>query len=192
MKKLFWVTLLLFLLISSAFSQTSKEILIYDGEKEGSDLASIGFWASPDGCKAEEVEGVAFSGKKSIKIHFVWTSWWAGMGINFTKWDLNNTSKILDLSQFNTLEFYIKAEKSDNYNLLITLVEAPINSNEKEKYSGKFTITGGVSTSWTKISVPLKSFSDVDLKRIWGMSIEVSGTPAGDATLYVDDIRFVK
>ncbi|HOJ92065.1 MAG TPA: hypothetical protein PKW23_00170 [Dictyoglomaceae bacterium] len=191
MKKLFWVALLLSLLISSTFSQTSKEILIYDGEKEESNLSSLGFWAAPEGCKVEEVEGIAFSGKKSIKIYFVWTSWWAGMGINFTKWDLNNTSKIFDLSQFNSLEFYIKAEKSDNYNLLITLVEAPTKANEEEKYSEKFTITGGVSTSWTKISVPLKSFT-VDLKRIWGMSIEVSGAPAGDTILYVDDIKFVK
>jgi len=51
---------------------------------------------------------------------------------------------------------------------------------------------GGVPTQWTKVSIPLKSFVTVDKKRIWGMSIEVTGIPEGKAVLYVDNIKFVK
>jgi hypothetical protein len=192
MKRFLRVSILFLMLVTLIFSQTNNVLLIYDGESDNSNLSSLGFWVAPEGCKAEEVEGIAYSGKRSIKISFVWESWWAGMGINFAKWNFDNKDKIIDLSQYKTLEFYIKSEKADNYNLLITLAEAPKEKGGKEFYSEKYTITGGVPTSWTKISIPLKSFVTVDLKRIWGMSIEVSGVPSGKTVLYVDDIKFVR
>lgn len=192
MKRLFLLFVFSILLISLIFSQDLREILIYDGESENTNLASLGYWVAPEGCKAEEVEGISYTGKKCIRINFVWNSWWAGMGINFTKWDFDNQNRIFDLSQFKALEFYIRADKVDNYSLLVTLVEAPSEKGGKEFYSEKYTITGGVPTSWTKISVPLRAFVTVDKKRIWGMSIEVTSIPEGNITLYVDDIRFVK
>lgn len=192
MKKLVLCFAMLILLISFAFSQSSKEIVIYDGETETTNLSSLGYWVAPEGCKVEEVEGLSYAGKKCLKINFVWSSWWAGMGINFAKWNFADKSRILDVSQFKALEFYIRAEKTDNYNLLVTLVEAPSEEGGKEFYSEKYTITGGVPTKWTKISVPLKSFVTVDKRKIWGMSIEVTGIPEGNTVLYVDDIKFVK
>lgn len=192
MKRLGLFFVILFLLISFSFSQTLKEIVIYDGENENTNLSSLGYWVAPDGCKVEEVEGISYSGKKCLRVNFVWNSWWAGMGINFAKWNFDDKNRILDLSQFKALEFYIRTEKSDNYNLLVTLVEAPSEKGGKEFYSEKYTITGGIPTKWTKISIPLKSFVTVDKKRIWGMSIEVTGIPEGKTILYIDDIKFIK
>ena len=192
MKRVILIGFIFLLLLTISFSQSVKEILIYDGESENTNLSALGYWVAPEGCKVEEVEGVAYSGNKCLKINFVWNSWWAGMGINFAKWNFDAKDKILDLSNYKALEFYIRAEKTGDYNLLVTIVEAPAQKDGKEFYSEKYTITGGVPTQWTKISVPLKSFDTVDKKRIWGISIEVTGVPEGNTTLYVDEIKFVK
>ncbi|ACK42860.1 MULTISPECIES: hypothetical protein [Dictyoglomus] len=192
MKKVVLISLISLLLLTVSFSQSVKEIVIYDGETENTNLSALGYWIAPEGCKVEEMEGIAYSGKKCLKIDFVWNSWWAGMGINFAKWNFEDKDKILDLSNYKALEFYIRAEKLDNYNLLVTIVEAPAQKDGKEFYSEKYTVMGGVPTQWTKVSIPLKSFVTVDKKRIWGMSIEVTGIPEGKAVLYVDNIKFVK
>ncbi len=192
MKRLVLISLISLLLLTLSFSQSVKEIVIYNGETENTNLSALGYWVAPESCKVEEIEGIAYSGKKCLKIDFVWNSWWAGMGINFAKWNFEAKDRILDLSNYKAIEFYIRAEKLDNYNLLVTIVEAPAQKNGKEFYSEKYTLTGGVPTQWTKISIPLKSFVTVDKKRIWGMSIEVTGIPEGKAILYVDDVKFVK
>ncbi|MEN2984903.1 MAG: hypothetical protein ABDH25_07775 [Dictyoglomaceae bacterium] len=112
------------------------------------------------------------------------------MGLNWAKWNIKD--KVFDLSNFDTLELWIKAETENTVTLLLTLAQAPESPEGKEKYSDKATISGGIPNTWTKISVPLSVFKGIDLKRIWGMSIEVTGIPAGELTLYVDDISFLK
>lgn len=191
MKKLSILVLLTTLLISILWGQVSSgKLLIYDGEKEDTSLSSIGFWVSPEGCKAEEIKNIAHFGEKSIKVYFKWNSWWAGMGLNWAKW--SDKDKIFDLSNFDKLELWIKAESENNVTLLLTLAQAPKVSEEKEKYSDKVTISSGIPTSWTRFSIPLSQFKGIDLKRIWGMSVEVTGLPQGELTFYVDDIVFLK
>ncbi len=191
MKKLSVLILLTILLVSILWGQvSSKTLLVYDGEKENTNLSSIGFWVAPEGCKAEEIKNIAHSGEKSIKVYFKWNSWWAGMGLNWAKW--SNKDRIFDLSDFNKLEFWVKAESENTITFLLTLAQAPEAPEEKEKYSDKVTISGGIPTSWTKVSIPLSLFKGIDLKKIWGMSIEVTGAPQGELIFYVDDIVFLK
>lgn len=191
MKRLVYVLTILLLVFAISFSQTKDVITVYDGETEATNLSAVGKWIAPEGCKIEETSELAYSGKNSIKVYFTWSAWWAGMGINFANWNLES-GKVYDLSQYKSLEFYIYPKGEVPGKLMITLVEAPKEASGKSIYSAKYDLPLLTPNKWNKVTVPLKSIIGVDLKRIWEMTIEVTGTPSGEFVLYVDDISFVK
>lgn len=191
MKRLVYLISILILLITFSFSQTQDMLLIYDGESESTNLSALGKWIAPEGCKYEETNEIYHSGSKSIKVYFIWSSWWAGMGINFANWKFES-SKIFDLSDYKNLEFWVFPKGEVPGRLMITLVEAPTDPSGKSIYSAKYDLPILTPNKWTKVSVPLKSVIGVNLKRIWEMTIEITGTPSGEFVLYLDDIVFVK
>jgi hypothetical protein len=92
----------------------------------------------------------------------------------------------------NTLVLYVQGKVDNVAGPLYVTLEDSLGNTGTVNYDDAKAV---VSTTWLEWKIPLSRFSKVTATKIKKMSIGVSrasGTPGGNGTIYVDDIRVVK
>jgi hypothetical protein len=174
--------------ISSEIMISKPKYIVYDGETSTTNYSSGGGWAAPTGSTLREVTTEYNSYNHSLELSLTWDNWWGGAGYNWAGWWQQN--KILNLNQFESVEFWIKvssipANAKINFQLKDS-TNALTNEIDIIPYLGSNYI--GV---WKKVEIPLTEFSGIDFSKVWEIQIGVTGVQTGNALLYIDDIGFV-
>ncbi len=174
--------------ISSEIMITKPKYIVYDGETSTTNYSSGGGWAAPTGSTLREVTTEYNSYNHSLELSLTWDNWWGGAGYNWAGWWQQN--KILNLNQFESVEFWIKVSSIPaNAKINFQLKDSTnVVTNEIDiiPYLGSNYI--GV---WKKVEIPLTEFSGIDFSKVWEIQIGVTGVQTGNALLYIDDIAFV-
>jgi hypothetical protein len=146
----------------------------YMGDKNGSSITFDDNWrVNP------------YQGTKCIKITTDKSETWRGMYILYSgMWNatVNEDTKLADLSQYDKLEFYARADVKASDPYLINEVGVGAGDKIEDKRSEAFVEVG---PNWKKYTINLKG---MNLKTVNSLIFFV--LPTG--TLYVDEIRFIR
>ncbi|MBX9852852.1 MAG: hypothetical protein K2X86_14000 [Cytophagaceae bacterium] len=144
------------------------------GEKNGTSLKLDDAWKTNP-----------YKGEKCIKFAVDNSENWRGIHIQFTgAWNvsLDEKTKLADLTGYDKLEFYARAETKDNSIYVLPEIGVGGGGGAEDKKNDTFIEIG---PEWGKHTLSLKG---MDLKRMNTLLYMV--LPEG--TLYMDEIRFVK
>ncbi|MFM7024324.1 MAG: hypothetical protein ACKOXB_15235 [Flavobacteriales bacterium] len=147
-----------------------------------------GFMGEKNG-ESMKIESVCkdkpYKGENCVKIVTTNKESWRGLHIQYTgSWNvaLKDDAKLPDLSAYNTLEFYARAEETGDGPYLLQDIGVGGGGSPEDKVSDSYL---EVDTEWKKFSISLKGH---DFKRVNTMLYMV--LPVG--TIYFDEIRFIK
>ena len=115
---------------------------------------------------------------------------WIGMGIGWDGWQGKDMSGIMTKS---AIEFLIRVDKGSITNLPVVFILEDYSENQCYATANYLGIEGGeITTSWTKVTVPLQSFSYLKNK-INLTNVKQLLMQCYDATdVYIDEIKIVK
>ena len=115
---------------------------------------------------------------------------WIGMGIGWDGWQGKDMSRIMTNS---AIEFLIRVDKGAITNLPVVFILEDYSENQCYATANYLGIGGGeITTSWTKVTVPLQSFSYLKNK-INLTNVKQLLMQCYDATdVYIDEIKIVK
>jgi hypothetical protein len=160
---------------------------IYTGETPYN-LASGGSYIGTSGT-VSEVTTQYHSASHSMDINFVWSDgYYQGMGYNWANWNTSSSS-IYNASSATAIDLWLLSGSGTITTLSISLVDssgANSNSIPVTNY-----LTGGVTTSWQELKIPLSSFTGVNLTALWELNITTGGSQSGNQTIYLDDFSFL-
>ncbi len=180
----------LFTLLTGIFSFTAlqEEIEPYyiysDSWKHG---IPSGFMGEKNGAsmKISESKDSPYLGEKCVKITTDNSEGWRGIHIQYTgSWNvaLKPDQKLPDLSAYDKLEFYARAEETENGNYILQTIGVGGGGAPEDQVDETYL---EITPKWKKFSISLKGH---DFKRVNTLLYMV--LPVG--TLYLDEIRFVK
>ncbi|HXA00757.1 MAG TPA: hypothetical protein VNW99_02145 [Cytophagaceae bacterium] len=146
-----------------------------------------GFMGDKNGIsmKIEEVSDNPHSGTKCVKITTDKSESWRGLHVQYSgAWNvsLQPTTKLPNLTGYEKLEFYARAETTGDDTYVIGEIGMGGGDSKEDKRSDTFLEIGH---KWKKYTINLKG---TDLSRINTLLYMV--LPVG--TLYLDEIRYVK
>jgi len=114
---------------------------------------------------------------------------WIGMGIGWDGWQGKDLSTIINNT---AIEFYARVDGDSIYNIPIVFILEDYSANQCYATAGYLGIDGGVVTNkWTKVTVPLPTFSyqtnKIDLTNIKQLLLQCYDK----VDIYIDDIKIV-
>jgi hypothetical protein len=184
------IAALAFGIIATQSFAACSDKYVYD-ETNGVTLASGGSWGDAAGKTTlnETTTGV-HSGSSALQIDMTWAAGYygGGWGWNWTNW---NAANAYDVSGNTALEFWIKASKTWTM-LPIWLSDG--SGTPSAKVDVATILSGGITTTWQKVSIPLSKFSGNNLKAIYELDGDTHANPwgsAGGVTIFLDDVKFV-
>ena len=138
-----------------------------------------------------DYEHGAYRGRACIK--FDWYpkngKTWCGFGLPSTQDpEKPSSSKNMETSGYTKLKFFIKGWVSSGAEVLIEIPRNDYNGNKIEP-TDKVSITN-LTDTWTEMSIPLNQTKNNWNTQKYYFAITIKG--ANGATVYLDDIRFVK
>jgi hypothetical protein len=160
---------------------------IYTGETPYN-LSSGGSYIATSGT-VSEVTTQYHSASHSMDINFVWSDgYYQGMGYNWANWN-TSSSGIYNASSATAIDLWLLSGSGTVTTLSISIVDssgANSNSIPVTNY-----LTGGVTTSWQELKIPLSAFTGVNLTALWELNINTGGSQSGNQTIYLDDFSFL-
>ena len=174
------IVLLLLVLSTSAFAQneTVRKYVYSDKWEMG---APAGYYGSANGSSLKVIQNYdvnPFSGKKCVRIKASGKEAWTGfMVLNAGKWKVelkDDKTNLADLSNYDKLIVYVKAEKNTKVNLSF--------GENIETHTALNNVA--VSKEWTKVSIPLTNLDLSSVNGLFGITL------LGADTVYVDEIYF--
>ena len=158
---------------------------IYSGEAPYN-LASGGSYIGTSGT-VSEVTTQSHSAAHSMQVHFLWPDgWYQGMAYNWANW---NASATYNASSATALSMWLRSDTGTINTLSISLGDSAgggTNNIQVTTY-----LTGGVTTTWQELRIPLSAFTGADMSLLWELRITTGGSQAGDQIFYLDDLSFV-
>ena len=114
---------------------------------------------------------------------------WIGMGIGWDGWQGKDLSTIINNT---AIECYARVDGDSIYNIPIVFILEDYSANQCYATAGYFGIDGGVVTNkWTKITVPLPTFSyqknNIDLTNIKQLLLQCYDK----VDIYIDDMKII-
>ncbi len=158
---------------------------IYSGEAPHN-LASGGSYIDTGGT-VSEVTAQSHSATHSMQVHFLWPDgWYQGMAYNWANW---NASGAYNASNASALSVWLKSETGTISTLSVSLHDsAGVGTNNIQVTTY---LTGGVTTTWQELKIPLSAFTGADMSLLWELRITTGGSQAGDQIIYLDDLAFI-
>lgn len=144
----------------------------YMGEKNGASMKIDDNWKENP-----------YLGPKCVKIHVGDGETWRGLHVHMTgAWNasISDPSKLPDLSQYDFLEFYARADSKDAY--ILTEIGMGGGGIFEEQRSDSFLEIG---KKWKRYQIPLKGIERSTVNTVLFLVL-----PKG--TLYLDEIRYIK
>ncbi len=187
---LFSITLIATHLIISSYTQKTQQesdayYVFSDKWEHG---VPTGFMGERDGksIKIDDKWAVKpYKGETCIKIAVDNTEKWRGIHIQYTGgWNvsLDENTPLANLSEYDKLEFYARAETSNGAPYILTEIGVGGGGAPEEKVDDTYL---EISPEWEKYTISLKG---ADFKRV--NTLLYMSMPVG--TLYMDEVRFVK
>jgi len=131
-------------------------------------------WAS--GTLEEQSNAGAIEGIKDYLYSYNITNGWAGMGLNISNW---SPAQAKDFSGYDNLQLSYKGPIGSG-NAFISLTDP----------SGSSTSINLPSVAnYTTFSIPLSSFTGIDLSKITELNISIGGSVSGSGTLRIDNVK---
>jgi len=174
--------------ISTEILPSKPKYIVYDGETSTTNYSSGGGWAAPSGSTIKEVTTEYNSYNHSIELSLTWDNWWGGAGYNWAGWW--RQEKILDLSQFESVEFWIKVSSIPANAVINFQLKDSTNAITNEINIIPYLGSNYIDV-WKRVEIPLSEFSGIDFSKVWEIQIGVTGVQTGSALLYIDDIAFI-
>ncbi|MFL5728841.1 MAG: hypothetical protein ACJ75J_05065 [Cytophagaceae bacterium] len=183
-KRMILLSFIALLPLFSEAQETHEYFYVYSDKWENG--IPTGFMGEKNGVsmKIEEVSEGAHTGSKCVKIVCDKSEAWRGLHVQYTgTWNvaLQPTTKLPDLTGYEKLEFYARAETTEDAYVLPEIGMGG-GDNKEDKRNDTFLDIGH---KWKKYSINLHG---TDLHRINTLLYMV--LPTG--TLYLDEIRYIK
>lgn len=154
----------------------------YDGETGFTDITSGGAWAAPASSTAKEVTSIFHAGTKSLEYNFIWASGgWGGGGWN---WASYVSAQASDLTQAVNLEFWARSLSATANTFAVNLIDNTAAASAAVNLPA-------LTTAWQRITIPMSSFTGINLSAVWELTLNAGGTASGNVYVYLDDIVFV-
>lgn len=123
----------------------------------------------------------AFEGKWSYRFDYSIENYFAGAGMNLDNW---GRSPMWDFSHCRSIRFaYRGLATGHSINILL---------RDADSAKTIVTVGWGPSDTFTVVDVPMTSFSNVNLQKIFEINFGVSGPYSGDGTVWIDDVEVMK
>lgn len=131
-------------------------------------------WSS--GTLTEESNGGAAEGVKDYLFSYSIDNGWAGMGLNISNW---SSAQAKDFSGYDNLQLsYLGPVGSGNASISLS-----------DTTGSSASVNLQTVSSYTTFSIPLSSFTGVDLSQITALNISLGGSASGSGTLRIDNIK---
>jgi hypothetical protein len=123
----------------------------------------------------------AFEGKWSYRFDYSIADYFAGAGMNLDNW---GRSPMWDFSHCRSVRFaYRGLAAGHSMNILL---------RDADSTKASVTVGWGPADTFTVVEVPLTSFSNVNLQKIFEINFGVSGPYTGTGTVWIDDVEVMK
>ncbi len=131
-------------------------------------------WSS--GTLTEESNGGAVEGVKDYLFSYDIQNGWAGLGLNISNW---SSAQAKDFSGYDNLQLsYLGPVGSGNASISLS-----------DTTGSSASVNLQTVSSYTTFSIPLSSFTGVDLSQITSLNISIGGSASGSGTLRIDNIK---
>ena len=135
-------------------------------------------WAS--GGTLSEISSGVWDGTKHYRFAYSYTNWWSGYGLNLTNWSGDGSG--YDFTGYVSLK--LACSLTGSATVALGLIDADGNTS-----SNQLTIDG-VTGSYKDLTIPLDSFSGMELNDVGEIMININGnSSSGSGTFDIDDIR---
>jgi hypothetical protein len=152
----------------------ANDLIIYNDQE----TLIQGEWS--DGGTLSEISSGAFEGTKHYRFSYDFSGWWAGYGLNLCNWAGNGTG--YDFTGYESLKFACKLTGPSTAS--IALKDADNSSSTED------VIVDGLGSSYQEFTIPLTSFTGMDLNDVGEIMVNISGNESsGSGKFDIDNIR---
>jgi hypothetical protein len=161
--------------------------LVYDGAS-GANLASGNHYTT-DATVSEDAAAAQGSAALGLDITYSFSGFWGALINNFTNY---NAAKALDLTTYDTLEFWVKVPSGNLDYLFVVLGDSSNTNSTAANVPVNDWLPSGVTTVWQKVDIPLSAFTGINKAAVEVYGFVVTNVESGYVEVYVNNISFLK